>query len=381
MIQSDPQTAYSRDAVAVFGIPFDNVTLDDAATRLIDAARDKRRLFLSTVNLDWLAMALENDEFYRSILRSDLVTCDGSPLLKLANLLGADLHERVTGADIFQVLRHKPLEPRLTTYFFGGRANAADAAVAALRSDSAGLEAVGGVNPGFGSVDELSAPALIDAVNATEPDLLIVALGAAKGQIWLDRNKDRLNVKAMAHLGAVVDFAAGSVKRAPSLAQNLNLEWAWRIGQDPQLWRRYAKDARLLPGLLSHAIKAKRWLEDQPRSSAAALVEEADSIILQGDIEDHGRPALIDLLIRTERAGQDLCLSIDPSARLGLRTFALLLIAGQRFSDRGHTLRVTTHRENHRALCDFNHIPVSSCQDRHDGGAIAPTSDRASVSA
>ena len=85
-------------------------------------------------------------------------------------------------------------------------------------------------------------------MNAARPDFLVVSLGAAKGQAWIMRNLHRLDVPLVSHLGAVVNFVAGEVRRAPRWMQRSGLEWAWRVKEEPALLRRYAGDAlRLLP--------------------------------------------------------------------------------------------------------------------------------------
>jgi N-acetylglucosaminyldiphosphoundecaprenol N-acetyl-beta-D-mannosaminyltransferase len=78
----------------------------------------------------------------------------------------------------------------------------------------------------------------------------MVALGARKGQLWLQQNHHRLRIPVRTHLGAVIHFEAGTVKRAPYALQKLGLEWLWRIVQEPQLWRRYWHDGGALLRLM-----------------------------------------------------------------------------------------------------------------------------------
>ena len=96
----------------------------------------------------------------------------------------------------------------------------------------------------------MSTPAIIDAINASDADFLAVALGAKKGQAWLQQNHARLRIPVRVHLGATINFQAGTLKRAPTLIQRLGLEWLWRIKEEPQLWRRYWNDGLALLGLL-----------------------------------------------------------------------------------------------------------------------------------
>jgi Glycosyl transferase WecG/TagA/CpsF family len=89
---------------------------------------------------------------------------------------------------------------------------------------------------------QMSRDQMIDKVNASEADFLAVSLGAKKGQLWLHRNHQRLAIPVRAHLGAAINFQAGTVKRAPPRLRAWGLEWLWRIKEEPQLWRRYGHD-------------------------------------------------------------------------------------------------------------------------------------------
>ena len=104
---------------------------------------------------------------------------------------------------------------------------------------------------------------IIDKVNASEADFLAASLGARKGQLWLHRNHRRLTIPIRAHLGAVINFQAGTVKRAPTWLRACGLEWLWRIKEEPHLWRRYAHDGWVLLGLIFTRVVplavANRW--------------------------------------------------------------------------------------------------------------------------
>ena len=96
----------------------------------------------------------------------------------------------------------------------------------------------------------MSANELVDQVNRSGADFLAVSLGAKKGQLWLLRNHGRLTVPVRAHLGAVVNFQAGTLRRAPPALRACGLEWLWRIKEEPNLWRRYGSDGAALFRLL-----------------------------------------------------------------------------------------------------------------------------------
>jgi N-acetylglucosaminyldiphosphoundecaprenol N-acetyl-beta-D-mannosaminyltransferase len=82
----------------------------------------------------------------------------------------------------------------------------------------------------------------------------VVALGAEKGQKWILKNKEKLNAPVISHLGAVINFVAGTVTRAPVFWQRFGLEWLWRVKQEPQLWQRYLSDGVKFLYLLSFKV-------------------------------------------------------------------------------------------------------------------------------
>ena len=84
-------------------------------------------------------------------------------------------------------------------------------------------------------------PEIVARINAAKPDILFVALGNPKQELWMGRNAAKLDVGAMIGIGGTFNFLAGRVKRAPRWMQKSGLEWVYRIVQEPgRLWRRYA---------------------------------------------------------------------------------------------------------------------------------------------
>ena len=154
--------------------------------------------------------------------------------------------------------------------FFGGVEGAGEAACRAVNADPGPVSCAGAIYPGFRSIEELSADPVIEEVNSFDADFLIVALGARKGQIWLHRNGDRLKAPVRSHLGALINMAAGSIRKAPSWVENSGLEWAWRIREEPSLWRRYFNDGLVLVRLMVTRIVPLAVLQwyDRRRSRA-----------------------------------------------------------------------------------------------------------------
>lgn len=233
-------TDFSRDVIAIAGLPFDNVTLDSAYNYLHCAIESNQRCFLTTPNLNFIISA-QNDIFFRnSVLMSDLVIADGMPIVWLSKFLSLPISTRVAGSNLFEKFLNTTILKKKRVFFFGGPDGAGMAAQKNLENSN--IDCCGFISPGFRSVAELSSKEYIDEINNSSPDFLIVALGAKKGQEWIVANQSRLTVPVISHLGAVINFVAGNVSRAPQIVQNLGLEWLWRIKEEPALWKRYYTD-------------------------------------------------------------------------------------------------------------------------------------------
>lgn len=237
--------APNRELHWILGLPFDAISLAEAVQTVRNAARQRTPLFISTPNLNFLIASQKDPAFRDSVIHSDLSLADGMPILWLAKLLKVPIRERVAGSTLFEQLRYSPLQPEdrpLRVYFFGGPDGVAEKAANAINQDSTSMLCVGYCSPGFGSLDAISTPELLADVNASGADFVVVSLGAKKGQAWIERNRAHLQAPVISHLGAVVNFVAGNVQRAPVWIQRIGLEWVWRIKEEPSLWKRYLTD-------------------------------------------------------------------------------------------------------------------------------------------
>ncbi len=333
---------FDRDVHCILGLPFDRVSVEQAADQLRVAARDGRRCFFSTPNLNFAIACMDDPAFRNSVIQSDLSIADGMPLIWIAKVLGIPLHERVAGSSLFQALRladaRRPvarLERPLKVYFFGGPPGVAEAASIRLNAEQSRMRCVGFNSPGFGSVAQMSDAKSIEHINRSGADFLVVALGAKKGQEWIKYNLPALQVPLVSHLGAVINFVAGTVSRAPGWLQKCGLEWVWRIKEEPKLWRRYWDDGAALLQLLATrvvpAMLARRKRPAKPEFDRAALAvrDEGDRIVLAlsgawgGENIDRLRPALKQLAASPAIL---VCIDLDGTDFVDSAVLALLML-------------------------------------------------------
>jgi N-acetylglucosaminyldiphosphoundecaprenol N-acetyl-beta-D-mannosaminyltransferase len=246
------RTDFRRPVYCLLGVPIDAVDLPGAAQILAGAMASGTRCVMTTPNLNNLVAMRRDPAFRDAVIRNELSVADGMPLVWISRLLGIPLKERVAGSDLFEWLGHRSDRP-VGVYFFGGPDGAAEAASLKLNAARGTMHCVGHQSPGFGNVEALSRADMIERINRSNADFLIIAMGTAKGHVWIERNRPLLRTRVISHLGAVINFAGGTLSRAPGVMRRLGLEWLWRIKEEPALWRRYWNDAcDFLPLLFTH---------------------------------------------------------------------------------------------------------------------------------
>lgn len=241
------------DRAVLLSFPIDRLSLAESMDRIMDMARNPigRCRLLATINVDFVVNATTvffhhgNDELQSTLRRSDFICADGMPLVLLASFLGIPLPGRVTGADMVPLLMEKAAKEGLSVYILGGSAESTQKALDILKSRFPELQ-VAGVDTPFVSLDDTPENRQQDKeicarIKAAKPNLLMVAFGNPKQELWLRKNIEQLEVPAAIGIGGSFNFISGTVKRAPQWMQYSGLEWIYRIIQEPKrLWKRYA---------------------------------------------------------------------------------------------------------------------------------------------
>jgi N-acetylglucosaminyldiphosphoundecaprenol N-acetyl-beta-D-mannosaminyltransferase len=349
-----------------------------AVSRIRDAALRRDSYFVSTPNLNFLVASLTDDQFRDSVLESDLSIADGMPLLWVARLLHIPIRERIAGSGVFENLRGDN-RCRLAVYLFGGTEGVAEAACERLNSSPGGLICVGYDCGGFGSVEELSSDDTVARINVSGADFVVVSLGARKGQAWIMHNRDRLAAPVICHLGAVMNFVAGTVKRAPTWAQRYGVEWLWRIKEEPKLWRRYLADGLAFIRLLVTRVVPYWWLlrrhRPAPTAPQRAEVEVLDHgavvhIRLRGVWVEHNLQPLRDCFSRPELAWRDVRVEMEQVTYVDSAFIGLLMLLYGDCKRRGKCLSIGDLNQSVRRL--FRYACAEFLLTTRDNCLVAP---------
>jgi len=216
-------------------LPVDRVSFEGALDVIDELVRDKRGGRVFTPNVDHVVQAEGNARFRKAYSDVSLSLVDGMPLMWAARALKTPFPEKISGSDLMMPLLRRAAERGYRVYFLGGSPGAAQLAKEKLEQELPGIRIVG-VDDGRIDVDggpEVQKP-ILDRIQQAAPDLLLVALGAPKQEIWSSEHRAELGAAVAIGVGASLDFIAGTLRRAPRWMSNSGLEWAYRLAQEPR---------------------------------------------------------------------------------------------------------------------------------------------------
>lgn len=241
---SPQQLVHAPSRCIVASVPVDRLTMKQAVEQVLEALRNglsRKPFLIMGPNAQLVTLAQRNRRFAAALKASDLNIPDGVSILIAAKMLGTPVPERVTGGDMMEQLCEKAAQHHLRVFFLGGLPGAADQAALQLQSRYPGLSIAGTYCPPLGfEHDPIESTHIRQIITVAAPDLLFVAFGAPKQEIWIHENCGTLPVKAALSVGAAFDTQAGLRKRAPEWTHKIGMEWFYRLLQEPRrLWRRY----------------------------------------------------------------------------------------------------------------------------------------------
>lgn len=221
-------------------LPIDQLTFGEALEELSARIDGKRGGLVFTPNVDHVVLAETNERFRRAYQDAALSFADGMPVVWASRVLGLPLPERIAGADIILPLLERAGQRGWRVYFLGAGPGVAEKAAEVVRAKY-GTNVVGCDAPMI-KVDATPAEneAIVAKIRAAKPDVLLVAFGAPKQEIWMHNVREELGSTVALGIGAGLDFIAGNVARAPVWMSKAGLEWLYRLSREPKrLWRRY----------------------------------------------------------------------------------------------------------------------------------------------
>jgi N-acetylglucosaminyldiphosphoundecaprenol N-acetyl-beta-D-mannosaminyltransferase len=210
-----------------------------------------------TVNPEFVMEARRNRPFRNLLNRADLATPDGVGIVLAARLLGTRLRGRVTGVALVGRLAALSATHGYSIFLLGAAEGVAKEAARELEGRYRGVQIVGTY---AGSPEPDGFAEIKERLVRASPDVLFVAYGAPRQDLWIDAHKDELppSLKLAMGVGGVYDYLAGRVPLAPLWVRRIGFEWLYRLVKQPWRWRRILRVFRF--GLLAIAEAVRRRL-------------------------------------------------------------------------------------------------------------------------
>lgn len=217
------------------GVPIHDVTMDETVAWIDHWITTGGLYQVATVNPEFLMKARRNPGFQAVLRQAALCIPDGIGILWAAWLRGKRLRERVAGSDLVPRVAAEAASRGWRLFLLGAAPGVAQRTAEILTQRHAGLT-IAGCYAGTPAPEQEDA--ITARIRATSPDIVLVAYGAPKQDLWLSRNLGKTGAAVGVGVGGSFDFIAGVSRRAPRWIQRLGLEWLHRLVREPWRWRR-----------------------------------------------------------------------------------------------------------------------------------------------
>lgn len=217
----------SRNVVKILGYGVDNITLPEAVEYITEHHGQ-----IITINPEMIETAQKDPNFADIINNAELVVADGVGIQLGLKILGHNI-TRIPGIDLGKTLLKKIAHENKKVALIGAKEEVLTKACENLKKEIPNLNIVYSQN-GYFNDDNI----ILKDLENLAPDLILVALGSPKQEIFINSLKNKLPNSVMIGLGGSFDVWSGYTQRAPKIYQKLGLEWLYRTITEPQRFKR-----------------------------------------------------------------------------------------------------------------------------------------------
>lgn len=227
------------ETFSLFGLQVNNMKLQNAVSFAVEAPLNAcKKLFF--INVNSVNLARNNQQLACDINAADLALVDGSGVRMAARMQGIRLLDNINGTDFLPHLCRAMARRGQRIYLLGSAPGVAEQAAYNLKTRFPTLQIAGHYH---GYFDESLTDQVIDMINLSDADILLVAQGSPRQERWINQYADKLNVRCALAVGGLLDFTSGRIPRAPQWLCEIGMEWLYRLWQEP-----YKKFSRYVVG-------------------------------------------------------------------------------------------------------------------------------------
>lgn len=236
--------------IHLLGVRVHRVDMETTMNAIREYVHSGKPHIIVTADAFGIVLAQNDEDFLNIVNSADLVTPDGSGILKASKMLGTPLECRVSGVDIAYNMCRMAVEENFSIYLLGAAPGVADAAAEKLQSDFPSLR-IAGIQHGYFKPEESAE--IVAKIRESGAKVLLAAMGIPRQEKWIRDNLQELGVCVAMGVGGTFDVFSGKVRRAPGWMQRHGLEWAYRLIKDPSKVYKVSE----LPKFLGLVLKEK----------------------------------------------------------------------------------------------------------------------------
>ena len=240
--------------ITVLGTVFDDIPITEAVEKAISLMDERRGAYAVTPNSEIVLNARRSRKLRMAIKGADIVLADSVGVIIASKILGSKIKNRIPGIDFASALMARMAEEGRSVFLLGAKEGVAEQAADLLCEKYPGL-VICGTNDGY--FTEYDEELIINRINESEADFLMVCLGSPKQELWMKKHAPELKVGLMAGLGGSLDVFSGNVKRAPRRWRSMGLEWLYRLIKEPWRIKRMIKIPEIIFAALAYRIGGK----------------------------------------------------------------------------------------------------------------------------
>ena len=237
----------------MLGVGVSATTLEGALREVTRWVEQGDRRYVCLTSVHGVMESQRNGELLRIHNDAGLTIADGLPLLWAGRIAGASNMERLRGSDFLIALCDLAATRGWSCFFFGGAPGTPELLAARLRARFPSLRVAGTYSPPFRPFQSSENGQMVERINASGADLVLVGLSTPKQERWMAANRVALDATALVGVGMAFDVHAGLKPQAPLFIQKSGFEWLYRLAHEPRrLWRRYLWN---VPRFLLHVLR------------------------------------------------------------------------------------------------------------------------------
>ncbi len=223
----------------IFGYQFSTLSFQHTVDKIVELGALRVSAYICVSNVHMLVTAIKSDKFSHVLHNADLAILDGMPLCWSYKIFHRYQPDRIAGRHLMHSLIKESVNRNLSVYIYGSEEYKLTKAAIYLLNNYPGINIAGMYAPPFRLLTESEDNEVVNKINASGANLVFVALGCPKQEIWMSKMKGKINA-TMLGIGIGLETLTHQQLPTPKWIENIGCEWLFRLIKEPKkLFKRY----------------------------------------------------------------------------------------------------------------------------------------------